>query len=103
MYPRRGTAQTSGHHLLQAQVTGGVSEAVIDLLEAIQIHIQDRRLVGRSGRPGPGFAAGDLPAEAIWQTSQQVMVRLVNQLLVQLLPIRDVLHQNETAFPPETR
>jgi hypothetical protein len=28
------------------------------------------------------------------------VVRLVDQLLMQLLPVGDILHQNETALPP---
>ena len=77
-----------------------MAKGVVDLLEAIQIQAQDRGLLSVAGGLGQTLLHSIFQQKPIGQPGEQVVVRLVNQLLMQLLAVGDVLHQDETALPP---
>ena len=73
-------------------------EGVVDLLEAIEIQAQDRGLLSVAGCLSQALLHAIFQQKPVGQPGEQVMVRLVNQLLMHLLPVGDVLHQHKAAF-----
>jgi hypothetical protein len=74
-----------GHQQL---VAGGVAEAVVDVLEVVQVDEQH----GQVARPGAGQGVLDPLGEqgAVGQAGQPVVERLVDELGLELLAVRDV-------------
>ena len=71
----------------QQLVAGGVAEAVVDLLEAVEVQEQDRHVVGAAA--AVQRLLEPLPEQrAVGQLGEAVVVRLVDQLVLQLLARR---------------
>ena len=77
-------AQAVAHprgHFLQQPVTGGVAQAVVDFLEAVQIEEEHAQRASLAGRLPPGVAAVGLEAGAVEGAGQRVLFGPAHQLL----------------------
>ena len=73
----------SGGNLAQQVVAGGMPERVVDVLEAIQIHVDHRDLLAVATGAGQCLAEPILEQQAIGQAGEGVMLRLVRELVGQ--------------------
>ena len=85
--------------MLQAKIAGGMTKVVVDVLETIEVQAQDRGLLSVAGRLGQALLHAIFQQQPIGQPGEEIVVRLVNQLLMQLLPVGHVLHQHKAALP----
>ena len=71
-------------------VAGGVTEAVVDRLEVVEV---DEQHAVATGAPRAGHRVAEPVAEqgSVGQAGQRVVERLVGQLLLELVPLGDVV------------
>ena len=74
----------------QHLVSGGVTEGVVDELEAVEVEVDDREALGGAAsrrHPHPVREQGP-----VWEPGERVMERLPGKPLLRLLALGDVLH-----------
>ena len=92
---RHGVARTdrgfyAARELLQDRIAGGVTMAVVDALEAIQIEIEQRQLDALALAADAGLRQAIVQQVAVGQSRQLVVLRHARETFLELLLPRDV-------------
>ena len=77
-------------HLLKKNIANGMTQCVVDVLEAVEIDAVDREAAASGNAAQGGFQSG-VEERAVGQIGQRIMACKVNDARLRLAPRRDIL------------